>query len=418
MSEYFIKVDNADICAYIEFMTDEERINGGTNAVPTDVERFYELRSAANECFDVESFHLVQGVIKIGIREEFLSRNEIKKIFSELGYRAYIYNGGARKFCTLVSKNGDKGREQKKEILKAWGLFIATLISTTVVGYYHSVEAQEAGVVGNAYLGALSFSFTLLLILGAHELAHKWAASRNGVDSSPPYFLPFPSLIGTLGAVIRVKSPIPDANASVALGASGPIAGFIFTVPALIIGIVLSKPVHYIPRDAETLFGTTILWHIIYSIFGSEIFTGYKLYYHPVAIAAWAGMLVTGLNLIPIGQLDGGHILHALMGEKIHDWVSRILIGVMFAVGIPGMMAMFGLMGGLNKYAYDRFWPGWLIWAFLGVFIIKRKYPGYVNRRETISLHSWIIGIIALVIFALSFMPIPIRVYEVIGGAI
>lgn len=389
--------------------------------ISSDVERFYALRNTANDCFDVETFHIIQGIIRVGYRTALLDHVEIKKKFNELGYRAYLYNGGSRKFCSLMVKNPEATRAVKKEMVKAWGLFILTLISTTVVGYYHSLEAHEAGVVGNVFLGALGFSFTILLILGAHELGHKWAAARNGIDASPPFFLPFPSLIGTLGAVIRVKSPMPDANASLMLGVSGPIAGFVFTIPALIVGVLLSKPVlvaGLVPGDTQTVLGSTLLLQAIYALFGTEVPAGYALQIHPIAIAAWAGLLVTSLNLLPIGQLDGGHILHALLGEKIHEWVSRILICVMFAVGAPGMLAMFGMMGPLNNFAYDNFWPGWFLWSVLGYFIIKRKYPTYINRKESLNRTSWILGIIALVIFILCFMPIPIKVYEIVGTSI
>lgn len=384
-------------------------------SIKPEYERFFRMRQAVEHCFEVDSFNILSGSIRVTFHALRVEKQEIQRIFNGLGYHAYIKTDDSRRICVLVEKGYGTGEEERKELRKAIFLFFATLVSTVFVGYYHSLEAMKHGVLKNPYTGSLSFSFTLLLILGAHELGHKWAAAKNGIASSPPYFLPFPSLIGTLGAVIRVKSPMPNANAAVTMGVSGPLAGFVFAAPAVLIGALLSKAVpmqSYLPGDTETVLGSSLLMKIVYSVAGPAAEPGYVVNLHPVAIAAWAGIMVTSLNLIPIGQLDGGHILRALAGEKAHLFISRCLIVLMFAVGAPGMLAAFGRMGSMNDYAYSHFWSGWLIWSILGVLVVKRKYPKYLWMDEKPNSTAWLWGLAALAIFILSFIPMPVQVYE------
>jgi Predicted membrane-associated Zn-dependent proteases 1 len=156
-----------------------------------------------------------------------------------------------------------------------------------------------------------------MTILGVHEFGHYFAARRFGVDATLPYFIPFPSIVGTMGAVIKTKSPIPHRRALFYIGVMGPIPGFIVSLAAVIVGIMLSEIQPLPPAEGITpVFGDSILFGFIVHLFHSEIPAGFDIALHPFAWAGWIGFLVTSLNLIPIGQLDGGHILYSLLGRK------------------------------------------------------------------------------------------------------
>jgi Zn-dependent protease len=183
----------------------------------------------------------------------------------------------------------------------------------------------------SSLLSGLPFSLTLMTILLAHEMGHYLAAMHHRVDASLPYFLPSP-LMGTFGAFIRVRSPIYSKRALFDIGVAGPLAGFVFLMPALAVGLAFSKVIPDIGRQGEIQFGAPALQWILERL----IFPGVRstdIYLHPVARAAWVGMLATALNLLPIGQLDGGHILYAFFPRRhrvVSRWLSILLLPLGF----------------------------------------------------------------------------------------
>lgn len=232
-------------------------------------------------------------------------------------------------------------------------------------------------------LSGLPFSFTLMTILLAHELGHYLAAMYHRVDASLPYFLPSP-LMGTFGAFIRVRSPIYSKRALFDIGVAGPLAGFVFLIPALGVGLAFSKVIPGIGRQGEIQFGVPALQWILERI----IFPGVRstdIYLHPVARAAWVGMLATALNLLPIGQLDGGHILYALFPRR-HRLVSTWLCILLLPLGF--------------------FWLGWLFWGLVLLWLGRRHpmicddTPLTPGRRK--------LGWIALAVFILCFIYAPV----------
>lgn len=266
-------------------------------------------------------------------------------------------------------------------------LFALTFISTLTVGAMHEgidVLAEPLKV----YKG-WPFSVTLLLILLFHEFSHYIASKKHRIEASLPYFIPAPTLFGTFGAVIRMKSAITTRNALIDIGASGPIAGFIISILASIIGLSLSKivPVH----DTANLIslGDSLLFKALSRAILGTVPVNHDVYLHPVALAGWIGFFVTSLNLIPIGQLDGGHILYALLGEK-HAMFSKLLVGGMFVMGF-------------------LYWDGWIIWGVL-LIILGFRHPPIVYTEIPLDPKRRIIGWIALAIFVLTFTPVPIAV--------
>jgi membrane-associated protease RseP (regulator of RpoE activity) len=282
-----------------------------------------------------------------------------------------------------------------------WLLLLLTLGTTTLVGVVlaHSFQINQpldfdqylnVFVVLQArpmlLLDGLAFSLTLMTILLAHELGHYFACRYYGIDASLPYFLPFPSPIGTLGAFIRIRSPIYTRQALFDVGIAGPLAGFVFLVPALVIGIGESKVIHGIAERGELIFGIPAIQRIVEWI----IFPGVRsadILLHPVARAAWVGILATALNLLPIGQLDGGHILYAFTGRR-HKLLSRIFVLALVPLGI--------------FYSHT-----WLFWAAL-LFFFALRHPVIFDTTK-LDRNRVALGIAALLIFLLSFTLVPLH---------
>lgn len=230
----------------------------------------------------------------------------------------------------------------------------------------------------------LPFSLTLAAILLAHEFGHYLACLYYRVDASLPYFLPAPSLIGTFGAFIRIRSAIYTRRILFDIGVAGPLAGFIFLLPALGVGLAFSKVIPGIENEGSIQFGVPILqW-----LFQHAIFPGAKtadLYLHPVARAAWIGIFATALNLLPIGQLDGGHILYSLVGDK-HRPISILAIIALIPLG--------------------KLWWVWWVWAAV-LFWMGRRHP-LIYDTVDVGAGRRKLGWVSLAIFILCFMPAPI----------
>jgi membrane-associated protease RseP (regulator of RpoE activity) len=281
------------------------------------------------------------------------------------------------------------------------GLLAATLVTTTLVGVVLAESFQAGrpvdldqylnifsalGARPLALLEGLAFSLPLMTILLAHELGHYFACRYYEIDASLPYFLPAPTPIGTLGAFIRIRSPIYTRRALFDVGISGPLAGFALLVPALAIGVAHSKVIPGIAERGDLVFGVPLLERLFEWIF----FPGrpaQDILLHPVARAAWVGILATALNLLPIGQLDGGHILYAFAGTR-HKLLSRIFVFVLVVLGV----------------FYSR---TWLVWAVL-LFFFALRHPAIYDFRK-LDANRVLLGIGAAVILILTFTLVPIR---------
>ncbi|HYL11973.1 MAG TPA: site-2 protease family protein [Terriglobales bacterium] len=286
--------------------------------------------------------------------------------------------------------------------------FVLTVLTTLVVGArmeFNFLHNQTAFAVGNDdsvfwffplpralrdptyLLLGVPFSATLMLILFAHEMGHYLYCRYYGVNATLPFFVPFPSLFGTMGAFIRIKSPIRSRSALFDIGIAGPIAGFVFACTALAIGLTLSKPALVLPTSSEYEFGYPLIFHILGRlVHGASHLPLRATNLHPVAIAAWVGMFATALNLLPGGQLDGGHIVFSV-SPRFHRIVSTLTIVVLIPLAI-------------------YYWDGWLLWAVLlrlsGLrHPIVPEWPGITKGRR------WV-GAFGLIMLILTFTPTPI----------
>ena len=274
-------------------------------------------------------------------------------------------------------------------------LFLLTFVSTVFVGAYHQgvdMITDPQLVIREPWLllKGIPFSLTLLLILGVHEASHYISSMRHGVDATLPYFIPMPNLFGTLGAFIKMKSPIKTRNALMDIGASGPIAGFVVSLVVVIIGLFLSKATPMSgTQDGQFVFGPSLLFYGLTVLILGPIPKNYGIDLHSMAFAGWIGFFVTALNLIPVGQLDGGHIAYALLGKK-QETISKFLVGVLVALGV----AVF---------------YGWLIWAVL-LLVLGLRHPPIIYDEIPLDRKRKLIGWAALVIFVLTFVPVPVIV--------
>lgn len=281
-------------------------------------------------------------------------------------------------------------------------LLLLTLITTTGVGAHlaHNFRANLPAFEIEEDFGALTeilahpsllmeglpFSLTLLVILLAHEMGHYLICVWYGIDVSLPYFLPAPTFIGTFGAFIRIRSPIYSRRVLFDVGLAGPLAGFLFLLPAMAIGLAFSKVAPGLAEQGDLLLGTPPVLRVLEYL----IFPGVPpadIYLHPVARAAWVGVLATALNLLPIGQLDGGHVLYAL-ADRWHGRISKFALVLFIPMGLI-------------------YWPWWAWALILFVFRLFRHPSIYdplplpPGRRRA--------GLLALAVFLLCFMPAPIR---------
>jgi membrane-associated protease RseP (regulator of RpoE activity) len=235
-------------------------------------------------------------------------------------------------------------------------------------------------------LPGLPFSLTLLTILLAHEFGHFLTARYYLVDATLPFFIPAPTLIGTLGAFIRIRSPILSKRVLFDIGIAGPLAGFVALVSPLVAGVALSKVIPGIGHSGDLVFGTPLIIRMVEWV----RFPGVPvedIYLHPVARAAWVGLLATALNLLPIGQLDGGHIVYAFLGERTKN-LSRLFIFILVLMGI------------FITYS-------WLVWAVL-LFFFGMRHPAIVDPYPLGRLRTRL-AVAALVIFILSFTAAPVH---------
>ena len=276
------------------------------------------------------------------------------------------------------------------------------------VAAWQPLETRPRGAWRKYGLNVVFFLLTLLsvnlmggpmLVLGlmpiliAHEMGHYVACLRYGVDATLPYFIPVPilSFVGTLGAFIRIRGPIPNRKALFDIGIAGPLAGFVVCIPVLVLGALEASVIPTPPASSPNFisFGEPLLLQWSYEWLRGAPPEGQTFLMGPLATASWFGLFVTALNLMPVGQLDGGHVTYALLRTRA-IWISR-----------AGLFGCFGLL-------YLR--PTWLLWCILLALFGRRQHPRTLDDDAPIGRARVLVGLIGLVVFVLSFTPSPILV--------
>ncbi|MBS1812659.1 MAG: site-2 protease family protein [Acidobacteria bacterium] len=265
-----------------------------------------------------------------------------------------------------------------------WHLFLLglTAITTTLI--------PTLLLFGWNLSSGMMFSFTLLCILGAHEMGHYLACRLYQVRATLPYFIPAPLGVGTFGAFIKIKAPIPNKRALFDIGIAGPLAGFVFVIPAAIAGLYFASPA------TGTASGDGISFHdpLLFLAIAKLLRVPHDIMLNPIWFAAWVGCLVTSLNLLPVGQLDGGHVVYATLGARWHWLIARMIY-----VGVIALT--------VASYFYNG-WMGWIVYVVILTIMLRVGHPRVMDEVEPLGTSRKIVALIGLLVFLLCFMPAPV----------
>jgi Zn-dependent protease len=364
------------------------------------------LRSLAN---DFQPFLSVKGwkaVDEIVQFEGFLridaadALKGINETINSSKVRVILTEGEQNQVRVTLVPRGDEESAAKNPNWWLHGiLFVLTIAATTWAGAMH----QGVDILRNPtnFTVGLPYSIGLLLILGAHELGHYFTARRHDIQVTPPYFIPAPFALGTFGAFISMRGPVPDRRALFDVAVAGPLAGLVFAIPALLVGLQYSKVVtdNAVPELSHSgvEIGSSFLMAILSKLaLGPAAAEGHRLILNPLAFAGWLGLLVTALNLLPIGQLDGGHIAHALFGSRKGHTISIVALVSLF------FLALF-------------VWPGLMMWAFIVYFIAGTRDAPPANDITPVDRPRQALGYFAFALLALILVPVPHSLYGTFG---
>ncbi len=316
----------------------------------------------------------------------------LRKVLSPSGYIPLLrYEKGEHVIYVLK-----KPKQKTKPVWVNFALLIATIITTVLTGSLLHMgfadiqslpDAMAVFYPENLFYGAVLFSLPLMSILFIHEMGHYVISKKHDLDTSLPFFIPVPPIlpgfnIGTFGALISSHDPMPDKKALFDVGISGPIAGFIVAVPVTILGIMTSEIVSISSlTTGETVLGASLLFYVLSDLL-VQLPAGFALDLNAIAFAGWIGLLITSINLLPAGQLDGGHIFRAVLGEK-QKYASWIAIIIMI-------------------------FTGWWFFAFIIILLIGIVHPPPLNDNSTLDFKRKLLFFVAVAILILCFIPFPI----------
>ena len=319
----------------------------------------------------------ITGRICDPVPENLAALKDVFRVAGNIAYFERIPDGHAITYGTAPPK---RRRRLWINVL----LFVLTIGTTLLVGSINQGGDPFKRPLDLLLLG-WPFSLSIILVLGSHELAHYLTARRLGVDATPPYFLPVPHpMTGTMGAFIRINSPVPTKSALVRVGVSGPLVGFLVALPVSFIGLLLSKPVAVDSSQGIQLGSPLIFWFMS-ELLHPRLGPGKDLLLHPVAFAGWLGLFVTALNLLPIGQLDGGHVAYAVFGKR---W-RKLSWFVIAALALMGF-----------------FWLGWPFWAMLAI-VLGLRHPPPLDDLTPLNRVDWRLVAAAVLIMILTLTPSP-----------
>ena len=350
---------------------------------------------------DLDHFSSLYGSVIFRQDKDKISENELQQIQASLTTRGIYSQVQRTKDEYLLRLLLDYSKVNKKENTRVnLILFLLTILTTTLTGAL--LIGRDPFLTLQGLLKGVPYAIAILSILGAHEMGHYLYAKKYRIHATLPYFIPFfiPAFnIGTLGAFIKMRSPIPDKKALFDVGIAGPIAGFIVSLFFLFVGFSLLPDLEGVKEyvgqihewsdtgaNALTL-GNPLLFELIRTMMGGEHLPMYEVYHFPFIFAGWLGLFVTALNLMPIGQLDGGHISYALLGEKS----KYVAIGAFIALAL------------LNFYSLN-----WILWTVLILLVIRLKHPPTLNDKIELDPNRRTLAWTSYIIFVTCFSPMPI----------
>jgi len=271
-------------------------------------------------------------------------------------------------------------------------LFVATAFTTTLAGAFYADKPFEGYI--SFFLQGWVFSGPLMAILVVHEMGHYVIGRMHRLDVSLPYFIPAPVIfpLGTFGALIKIRSPIPNRRVLVQIGAAGPVFGSVVAIPLLLVGLALSEIRPPTEGPGLVSLGSSLLFELACLLRFGQFSFDINVVLHPTAVAAWAGLFVTALNMLPIGQLDGGHVIYGLFGPTASRIVSIAFLLCLIPLGV-------------------FLWVGWLVFGAI-VLVLGPRHPAPLDPYTPLDGRSRFMGWCAIVLFVLTFMPIPVSFVE------
>ncbi len=314
-----------------------------------------------------------------------------------------------------------KNRPDRKAVFRHSLLFVVTFISVAITSALlfvgHDAHAETLREL--VFWEGIQFAFLLLLFLGTHEFGHYFAAVYHRVSASLPYFIPLPliSPIGTVGAVIRIKERIHDNIKLYDIGIAGPLAGFVVAMGVLLYGFATLPGPEYLgnfgghedmvtyaeehgtfpdeplaPEDTEIIyFGETLLYSFLASFF-DQAPPMWEMYHYPFLLAGWLGLFFTALNLMPVGQLDGGHIMYTLIGFRKHQILARLFFGMVVTFAGFAVLPLLEMLS--DRYIPGSISFGWLLWALLSFSVFRKAYFGH----QIWTLAVWLVSLIVVTV--------------------
>ncbi len=349
---------------------------------------FYDMK------YDVNTAAFFCRIDKESLEEKF---NSLRKSLKEKEYIPMLRYEKGEHIIYIIKKP----KRKEKPIWINLTLLVATIITTILTGsilyagyldLWTMPNPMDVINIKNLFFGTVLFALPLMSILLIHEMGHYYISKKHGVSTSLPFFLPIPPIlpsfnIGTFGALISSREPIPNKKALLDIGIAGPLAGFLVAIPITVIGIVTAKIVPIIPYEqlpaGQPIFGSSFLIELL-SRGILNVPNGYTIDMNPILFAGWVGLLITSINLLPAGQLDGGHIFRAVLGEK-QKYAGWIAIFIMI-------------------------FTGWFFFALLIIFMMGMLHPPPLNDDTEVDLRRKMLFFVAIAILILCFIPYPIYV--------
>ncbi len=346
---------------------------------PAESVPFEQLRSIVESELQVEDGFVEYGVPTFYIKQQEDSKKAFLRLVEHLEPIGFVPVLRRREEKIVLQAMRKPPTKPSRKIINIVLLF-ATLATVFFAGYFQSLDVADA----------VMFTGAILAILGSHEMGHKIAADKHGVEATYPYFVPGPPPIGTFGAVIQQKSLPPNRDALFDIGSAGPIVGFLVAIAVTIVGIPLSS-YGWAPPDAPSL-PVSVLFESIMRMFpplgelppspDPTYLPG--VFLHPVAFAGWVGMIVTVLNLIPVGMFDGGHIARTFLGERTRSIISYLAIATFLVLGF-------------------LVWEAFIIWAAIAIFFSFMRHPGPLDDASKVTTGRKLAALGMAAIFFLSF---------------
>jgi membrane-associated protease RseP (regulator of RpoE activity) len=347
--------------------------------------------------FPVQEIHEGFNHLRLEVGEPYGKDafSETMKALEAMGFLPIVRRFGQRDVMTIFPRVEEAPARVRTNLILLGLTVISTFVAgLTLTGFFFGSAYFEV-----AKWDAIMYSLGIMAILGLHEMGHKLASMRFKVEASYPYFIPVPPpmILGTMGAVIKMKGSLPNRSSMLKIGAAGPICGFLVAIPVTMIGLSLSTPqVAFDSGGTSIVIGASVLFRVLRNLVVPDAI---GLHLHPLAVAGWAGMLVTMLNLFPAGMLDGGHVSRSVFGMKIHH-----LLG--YATGAT-LLGLYGV-----QLLTGTAFAGWLLWGILVLFFTRVGHPGSLDESTRLNRTSIAIGLSVLVIFFLTATALPIRLVD------